>query len=449
MSCDGRQLPVINMSAVEGSSGGAAQSHEAIAPASEASFHPSIGSPGDLVRYLPDDLLAEPAAAEGIEQDAAEGGASVTVTVPPASIHNVFAHRQWRAGMLLADLIHTSHAGSARARRRRPLVDLQGRRILELGCGTALPGIVAAHSLAHDNRPSVVVVSDYDEEQLMARLRRNVKSNLLPSPPASDGGNDAPAPVPIKVAGHIWGQDVSDLLDLLPSATSPRHHASSSALPTPTSPPAPAAFDLILLADCLWDALSHPLLLRTLSRTLARTPEARVHVVSGLHTGRETLVAFIRRARRQCGLVLKPWLKWAPELPSTGAGAPPESVRWCLQRNDEELNGLSGTQEQGEEDLRTELMLEMQLALEADPAPEPQQPPSPQPGESGSSTFVARGPRLLLTAGASASRAFVLQERPEERKEVGGVKERNRWMTFWSLGWSDEALAAGPVRNRR
>lgn len=47
----------------------------------------------------------------------------------------------------------------------------------------------------------------------------------------------------------------------------------------------------------------------------------------------------------------------------------------------------------------------------------------------------AQGPWL-----SGERRLFVEQERPEERKEVGGVKVRNGWITIWSLGWSDEQL---------
>lgn len=33
-------------------------------------------------------------------------------------------------------------------------------------------------------------------------------------------------------------------------------------------------------------------------------------------------------------------------------------------------------------------------------------------------------------------RAFVLDERKEEQKELGGVHRRNRWITIWGLAWA-------------
>lgn len=32
-------------------------------------------------------------------------------------------------------------------------------------------------------------------------------------------------------------------------------------------------------------------------------------------------------------------------------------------------------------------------------------------------------------------RTFVIDERPEERKEVNGIEKRNNWITFLALGW--------------
>lgn len=59
---------------------------------------------------------------------------------------------------------------------------------------------------------------------------------------------------------------------------------------------APSRYSIIICADVLWDAFSHPALLSTLLDVLAPTPEARIIVISGLHTGRGPLARFLRMA---------------------------------------------------------------------------------------------------------------------------------------------------------
>lgn len=83
---------------------------------------PSLGDPGDEVEYYPLKLFSP----VPIELPSV-----IRVQVPPAEIPTIFAHRQWRAGMLLSDLIYS---GS---------LTLENCDVLELGAGTALPSISA------------------------------------------------------------------------------------------------------------------------------------------------------------------------------------------------------------------------------------------------------------------------------------------------------------------
>ena len=69
---------------------------------------------------------------------------------------------------------------------------------------------------------------------------------------------------------YAWGDDVSRIL------------------------PQTGGYDLILAADTLWNAASHGLFLDTLTRLLNPSPESRIHLVAGFHTGRYTISAFIR-----------------------------------------------------------------------------------------------------------------------------------------------------------
>ena len=177
----------------------------------------------------------------------------------------LFAHRQWRAGMLLADAIYAGW------------VPVDDQWILELGAGTGLPALAVALT----RHPRKVVVTDYDDAAIVQALRTNAADCAAANPQRKMA--------PLTVAGHTWGHRIDDVLDLLPC--------------TPTEPS--PHFDVLLLADCVWERFSHDILLKSITHLLARTPEARIYMVAGLHTGRSTLVQFFRRAL-EAGLQLVP-----------------------------------------------------------------------------------------------------------------------------------------------
>jgi nicotinamide N-methyltransferase len=174
----------------------------------------------------------------------------LVVVVPRADVKMLFAHRQWRAGLLLADAIA---AGT---------LPVAGLRVLELGAGTGLPGLSAALAGAR-----TAVLTDYAEPRLIARLRENVLANV-PAALASDRAR-------LRVAGHTWGR--ADAEDLLPWEAGKE-----------------VRFDVVLGADVLWERFAHRDLLKTLGRVLAR--RGVMHLISGLHTGRAVLDQFFRLA---------------------------------------------------------------------------------------------------------------------------------------------------------
>ncbi|SPO35366.1 uncharacterized protein PSFLO_00837 [Pseudozyma flocculosa] len=270
------------------------------APGMSSHVPPSFGQPGIRISYRPKQLLlgstaAAAAAAAAASQPPSHLCPTLTVSVPPASIHHIFNHRQWRAGMLMSDALVSG------------AFDIAGKTVLELGAGTGLPSITAALL----GTPKLVVASDYDEPAIVSELKRNVRAN---SPQQPHNGSA------IKVCGHIWGKNVDELLDCLPT---PRPALGGGAAGLVGSGLAAPRFDAILMADCLWDPLSHADLLKTLTSTLARTADARVHVIAGLHTGREKITGFLRRAHR-AGLGLAPIAPPSsqPLWPSLAASTP-------------------------------------------------------------------------------------------------------------------------------
>lgn len=100
-------------------------------------IHPSLGLPGDVVLYTPQPLFVSDEDKTSSEQDRDRSSdvqreEVVRVRVPGAEIPNIFAHRQWRAGMLLADMIW-AHS-----------LPIKEKIVLELGAGTGLPSIASA-----------------------------------------------------------------------------------------------------------------------------------------------------------------------------------------------------------------------------------------------------------------------------------------------------------------
>lgn len=92
---------------------------------------------------------------------------------------------------------------------------------------------------------------------------------------------------------------------------------------------APSKFTIILMADVLWNAFSHPLLLMSLLSLLAPIPTSRIHIISGLHTGRAPLARFLRLAAFK-GLVPDEGGTWEREV--TGA-----ERAWDEEREDGDI----------------------------------------------------------------------------------------------------------------
>ena len=181
----------------------------------------------------------------------------------------LFSHFLWNAGLLLGELIEefegeTVHAqvedeaGEDKVLGSGIPWDVQGQRVLELGAGTGLAGMVSALKGANE-----VVMSDYPAPEVLDNIKANVRRNIEPRRETPDGKRIAT----ISVRGHEWGvlNDDFSLQDR-------------------------ASFSRILVADCLWMPWQHANLLRSISWFLE--PRGRAWVVAGFHTGREKMRGF-------------------------------------------------------------------------------------------------------------------------------------------------------------
>ncbi|KAJ3747876.1 hypothetical protein DFH05DRAFT_860335 [Lentinula detonsa] len=142
------------------------------------------------------------------------------------------------------------------------------------------------------------VTTDYPDPIILGNLRSNAERNQVLVPPTCK----------LHCRGYEWGQEVTDLLNLLP-----RNQNAS------------VGFDIVILSDLLHFQTSHDVLVRSLSLLLAKTVDARVYVAAGKYTLSDVCSSFLLKAAN-AGLVFEEDLhmnsedgsKWQGTLPVSG-----------------------------------------------------------------------------------------------------------------------------------
>ncbi|KAF9266903.1 hypothetical protein L218DRAFT_896120 [Marasmius fiardii PR-910] len=185
---------------------------------------------------------------------------TITLLTPDTDPSNWSLHASsiWASSRYLADHVNEIELGEKMEQPK----ESRCFRLLELGAGAGLPGIVIAKT-----HPQIkVTVSDYPDRRLIETLSENVKRNGVE-------GN-------CRAKAYAWGSEPGSLCD----------QKLSEELSTYTD----RLFDTIIGADTLWNPEVHSIFIRSLQMLLKKTKEARVHLVAGLHTGRYTLQSFIK-----------------------------------------------------------------------------------------------------------------------------------------------------------
>ncbi|KAH9941276.1 putative methyltransferase-domain-containing protein [Epithele typhae] len=146
--------------------------------------------------------------------------------------HPLWGHYLWNASLAFASYLDD-----------HPEL-YQGKDVLELGAGGALPGLVSAKNGARHT-----VLTDYPDRALIDNISYNVGRNIPEEARAAVG-----------VEGYIWGHPVEPLLQLLPDGSGER------------------AYDLIILSDLVFNHSQHNAMLSTCVNALAKTRPATVLV---------------------------------------------------------------------------------------------------------------------------------------------------------------------------
>ncbi|KDQ17335.1 hypothetical protein BOTBODRAFT_64330 [Botryobasidium botryosum FD-172 SS1] len=142
--------------------------------------------------------------------------------------HPLWGHHLWNAGIAFATYLDQNAATFC-----------QDKRVLELGAGGALPGLVAAL-----NGAKKVVLTDYPDRALIDNIEQNVRTNIPPNQQDR-----------VNVQGYTWGKAVDSLI----AAVSDTHPSAQD-----------NAFDLIILSDLVFNHSQHDALLNTCEATLAK-----------------------------------------------------------------------------------------------------------------------------------------------------------------------------------
>jgi EEF1A N-terminal glycine/lysine methyltransferase len=152
----------------------------------------------------------------------------ITLKLPSSIDTNLFAHYVWNAGIFLADHI---------AAKKLPLPEdfelIFTKGCVELGAGTGLPSIALISLLVNIQQTEPkVVITDYNDEALIATIRENIVRNLKPQA------------IPYcKLIGHTWATPIDPVVQLI----NPNHSNNK--------------FGIIMMADTIWERLNHNSLL--------------------------------------------------------------------------------------------------------------------------------------------------------------------------------------------
>lgn len=145
--------------------------------------------------------------------------------------HNpLWGHLLWNAGQVIARYVEDN-----------AMTLIKGKVVLELGAGAGLPSLICVKEGAEK-----VVVTDYPDAELIENLQYNIEHIT------SQQQNQ------IVAKGYLWGNDVQPLLEELDASEQ--------------------SFDILILADILFNHSEHEKLVLTIQKTLRKDFDARALV---------------------------------------------------------------------------------------------------------------------------------------------------------------------------
>ncbi|OOQ86465.1 putative nicotinamide N-methyltransferase [Penicillium brasilianum] len=164
-----------------------------------------------------------------------------TVRVRLVGSHPLYGNLLWNAGRT------SSHHIEERTDEL-----IRDKDVLELGAAAGVPSIVSAIQGAR-----TVVMTDYSDPDLVSNMQYNADLAFDMIPKRADSQKR------LHVEGYKWGYPVEPLLAYLP----------------PAKDGEPSGFDVLIMADVIYNYPEHANLVKTMQRTLKKTPEAVALVI--------------------------------------------------------------------------------------------------------------------------------------------------------------------------
>jgi len=168
--------------------------------------------------------------------------------------HSLWGHKLWNASVVVADMVDLQE------------IDVKDKSVLELGAGAALPSLLAGICGAR-----CVVATDYAIDT-DTHLVDNIRENLLRYTQKEGEAEERKestwagvAPGIMHAEGHVWGQEVQQLLKHASAASAEGSQACEEA--EEIVAPCPG-FDIVFMCDLVFNRSEHEKLLLTLARTL-------------------------------------------------------------------------------------------------------------------------------------------------------------------------------------
>ncbi|KAM5467616.1 Protein N-terminal and lysine N-methyltransferase efm7 [Microsporum ferrugineum] len=148
--------------------------------------------------------------------------------------HPLYGYLLWNAARTISDFLE-----------EKAPEWVEGKDILELGAGAGLPSIICAIKGA-----KTVVVTDYPDSDLVDNMRINASAceKFIKT-----------RPLPLHVEGYKWGASTDDICSFLQSPSD--------------------GFDVLILADVIYNHPQHHNLIDSVKRTLKRSKESVAFVV--------------------------------------------------------------------------------------------------------------------------------------------------------------------------
>ncbi|KAF7196402.1 Protein N-terminal and lysine N-methyltransferase efm7 [Pseudocercospora fuligena] len=141
----------------------------------------------------------------------------------------LWGHLLWQGGRTVANFLENNQNEYVKS-----------KTVLELGAGAGLPSLICAI-----NGAKQVVVTDYPDQDLIDNLRQNISDCHLLTEPSN-----------MVAQGFLWGGDATILKSHLPDKQQE------------------SGFDLLILADLLFNHSEHHRLLSSIQSTLKKSREA-------------------------------------------------------------------------------------------------------------------------------------------------------------------------------